>query len=564
MRALPLALVSILLGAALLAQELQQPKAPQAAPQSGPSQERIRQAIDAGAKYLKSLERNGVWSYGRNEPEKDVGCTALVGLALLVAGVPPTDVQLSRAAEFVRGAAPGLTEVYSVSLAIMFLDRYGSATDSGLIRSLALKLGTGMVSGGWSYKCGGGQASAPSTPGLIGIGQPPPAANVIPDNSNTQFAILALWIARRHGAPVQQALLDAAKRLSDMQRGDGGWGYGTAPFVADRSTPAMTCVGLLGIFLGFGVAKEKEAVLRAAKAPPMPPGKPAPPPLPKTIADLGEDKAVKDALRYLANYVGNDINSIPELMYFLWSLERVCVAYQFSKIGETDWYAWGAGKLLELQGANGSWNSKYGSAVDTSFALLFLCRADLVGKIRSTELKTVQERETEVKEKRPGTPATGGGATGSKPPAATPLGDDSARLAQRLARASPVRQEEIIAEYQQKSGVEYTLALAAAIRELNAEMREKARHALVARLQRLGVRSVVNFMKDEDSEIRRAAAIAARHKASHDVIPSLIERLRDSDQAVVVAAHESLRELTGKNFDRSAEAWEAWWKNQPH
>ena len=45
------------------------------------------------------------------------------------------------------------------------------------------------------------------------------------DNSNTQFATLALWVARRHGLPVDHALARIDSRFRHSQGADGGWGY---------------------------------------------------------------------------------------------------------------------------------------------------------------------------------------------------------------------------------------------------------------------------------------------------------------------------------------------------
>src|SRR5258707_1087272 len=48
------------------------------------------------------------------------------------------------------------------------------------------------------------------------------------DNSNTQFAILALWIGRRqpYSVPVDYPLKLAEKRFRRMQGDDGSWTYG--------------------------------------------------------------------------------------------------------------------------------------------------------------------------------------------------------------------------------------------------------------------------------------------------------------------------------------------------
>ena len=43
--------------------------------------------------------------------------------------------------------------------------------------------------------------------------------------------------------------------------------------------------------------------------------------------------------------------------YYLWSLERVAVAYGLETIGKKNWYDWGADILVATQEMNGSWYS---------------------------------------------------------------------------------------------------------------------------------------------------------------------------------------------------------------
>ena len=45
------------------------------------------------------------------------------------------------------------------------------------------------------------------------------------DNSNTQFAILALWVAQRHDVPMDRTLRLIANRFQTSQNADGSWGY---------------------------------------------------------------------------------------------------------------------------------------------------------------------------------------------------------------------------------------------------------------------------------------------------------------------------------------------------
>jgi hypothetical protein len=532
------------------------------------TEDNINIAVKAAVKHLREQQAgNGIWHYTFRSEDKDLGCTALVGLALLEAGVPANDPAVARAANYLRVAAPDLTEIYSMALTIMFLDRLGGTAESYTIKNLARRIMKGQVDGGWSYTWNDTSGTSPGSPGILsatGSGAPARGTTVIADNSNTQFAILALWIARKHGSDVEAALLAAEKRFRASQARDGGWGYGRAPDVADKTTPSMTCAGLLALGIGNGVGMEKEARLRAVGKPGAPPAAAPPPPAPKR--DIAEDTAVKDALAYLSKYVGNDVAEVPEWLYFLWSLERVCMAYKFKTVGKVDWYEWGARKLLKTQDNDGGWNDKYGSAVDTSWAILFLRRSDLVGNIRTAEIRAGKGNEPPGKDAAASAkpPASGTAAAPARPAATPPANDtaevDASKLAAALVYARDQKQVDLIAEYQKKPGVAHTLALATAIKELSAEPQAKARTALAARLQRFSVATLERYLEDEDRELRLAAATATGVKGKKETVPALMRTLKDRDAMVASAAHEALKSITGQKFGPNPGPWEAWWK----
>jgi hypothetical protein len=176
------------------------------------------------------------------------------------------------------------------------------------------------------------------------------------DNSNTQFAILALWAASRHGLPLERALAAVAVRFRASQLDDGSWNYQSTP--RGKGTPAMTGVGLLGLAVGHGLGPDD------------PKRKPA------------RDADIDRGLAALARRVGekSEVN-----LYFLWTLERVCVLYGLRQIEGKDWYRWGADRLLDRQEAKGGWQQGvyHGSTelVDTALALLFLRRANLASDL---------------------------------------------------------------------------------------------------------------------------------------------------------------------------------------
>jgi hypothetical protein len=131
----------------------------------------------------------------------------------------------------------------------------------------------------------------------------------------------------------------------------------------------MTCVGLLGLAMGHGALPER------AKG---------------NAKDKLENPAIQKGLDALAHFVGNpsaDANARPAMqnLYLLWSIERVAMLYDLKTIGGKDWYGWGAQILLANQQANGGWgNGGYTGASDvsdTSFALLFLKRANLMSDL---------------------------------------------------------------------------------------------------------------------------------------------------------------------------------------
>jgi hypothetical protein len=187
------------------------------------------------------------------------------------------------------------------------------------------------------------------------------------DLSNTQFAGLALWAARRHGVVSDRALLLTELRLRKTQQTSGSWTYQEQPnFPQDA---ALTCCGLLGLALGTAADQPHGASLAQA---------------------LRTDPIIQRALDNLGEQTGNplpDYSTVGEThdIYALWSTERVAMLYRQSTIRGKDWYGWGAQNLLKNQDANGSWRDPHGhghnAQSDTSLALLFLVRSNLVQEI---------------------------------------------------------------------------------------------------------------------------------------------------------------------------------------
>jgi hypothetical protein len=217
-------------------------------------QVKVDKAIDKGVAFLKrSQRREGDWPAAMRGNYR-LGQNLLTAYALLESNVPTDDPCIKKAADYIRPRILKTDQTYEVALAVLFLERLGDPKDKPLIRSLTLRLIAGQhVTGGWNYRCptlgkeredslfkamedlnkrqeAGGR---PNASWLKSIDLPrwvralavfrdpselpwrdPPAVEGkkhnetmtlivgTTDNSNTQFASLALWAARRQDIPV--------------------------------------------------------------------------------------------------------------------------------------------------------------------------------------------------------------------------------------------------------------------------------------------------------------------------------------------------------------------------
>lgn len=587
----------------------------------------IQQAIARGVAYLKQGQGiDGSWPHAHT-----AGATALVGLTLLECGVPAADPAVQRAAVYLRSASLTLTHTYSLALCNMFFDRLGDPADVPLIESITVRLMFGQSSlGGWTYQCPGlpdeefrrlsthvnrqaelvARRAPPKGPPptrtpndlpreireqlgrITSLPQGNPGVAALlnrDDNSNTQFAILGLWVSRRHGLPVDPALTRAERHFRRTQNANGGWGYladRAGPF-GTNSTPSMTCAGLLGLALGYGATGE--AALRTDVA------KPTVAPA-KAGRNLAADQGVRAGLALLANAVGQPRGNVRRDLldpaaragldyYFLWSLERVAMAYDLKTLGRKDWYGWGAELLLAFQEPAGSWTGKYPGA-DTCFALLFLCRSNLArdltsalrGRLRDPGEAQLRAGFGNVGDKpKPGEPAASvanppprsGGASSRpdpKPDAlpAVPIdrGREPRQLAESLVKAPEARRPATLAQLVEGKGAIYTEALAAAIPQLAGEARQQARDALAKRLARMTAATLREKFKADDAEVRRAAVLAVELKGDRQLIPDVITLLNDRDRLVMRAAHVVLKEMTRQDLGPTSAAWQTWWAKQ--
>lgn len=362
-------------------------------------QRRVDRAIDAGIEYLRRSQlKTGSWIFGASVKVDGsttgvaasgcpVGFTALAGLTLLECGAAADDAVIERAARFVRAQVGSTNVTYEVAVSTLFLDRLGRVEDRPVVRSLALRLAASQGPlGGWNYSSpvltaeqerkllailrSKTPADAPKfEPVPEAKGKKPTRKMEGADNSNTQFALLALWRASKHDLPLSFTFALAEQRFRTLQT-RAGWPY---YFGSSRCNGSMTCVGLLGLAIGRG-SRTTDGAKRGEKA---------------------EDEAISTGLQALSAYMKDpfDDKSLGAILgpkgtpnfYFLWSVERVGVLCSLKTIGGRDWHRWGLETILPAQRKDGSWVGRGSGGfpvVDTCFALLFLKRSDLLPDLR--------------------------------------------------------------------------------------------------------------------------------------------------------------------------------------
>jgi hypothetical protein len=329
-------------------------------------------AIDRGVDYLaRTQASDGSWnSFGHQ-----LGETALAGLAIVSAGRPIDSPQVTAAAHAVRRGVATVPSTYDISLVIMFLDRLGRPEDAQLLRNLSLRLMGGQCfDGSWSYDlplaaAGGSQRQSGGSSG---------------DNSNTQFAAIAAWIGRRHGLNNDAALQRLDRHFRNtFDPASGGWAYGSH----GAATPTMTCAGLVGLATHRGAEKQRIGDEAAPSRSSEPAGRGA-----AARGRAADDPVAKRALQALGQELllanRNGGAPINQDLYFFWSLERVGVIYDIRSIGGVDWYHWGAERLVKGQLPNGEWSGvssskgwRFEANVGTSFAILFLSKANVAADL---------------------------------------------------------------------------------------------------------------------------------------------------------------------------------------
>lgn len=330
-----------------------------AAAQDAPSERVITAARLRGIEFLKSKQlTDGSWEFTGHP----VGITALCTLALLENGLPINDPAIEKGHRFVKRNIDDVTQTYDCTLAILLLSRIDEIGNKSEIRTLAARLVAGQVSsGGWTY-------SNPKASALILVNpDEKPDQRVSPgDNSNTQFAVLGLWTASRSGVNIEDVMEQVSDRFVESQNTDGGWGYrhpSDGEVEPSRNTMTFAALFCLTVSRATKIRAEQEEASDTDETR-----------VKVNEGDLLKNdpvyaKGLEKATQYAKGGVGT--------RYYAWSMERLGVLLGLEEFGDVNWFNKGADALLKSQKEDGSWEDSRGPFHETSFALLFLRKANL-------------------------------------------------------------------------------------------------------------------------------------------------------------------------------------------
>lgn len=350
----PLPVIAALLAGVLLAPIVTVVPAAEV-PSGDIAPEQVRLAIKRAGDFLKKQQRNdGSWGEYRGQPG---GVTSLCTLALLNAGVPRDDEHIQKAlSRLEKLKSPRM--VYATSLQTMVFCLADPIQYKPQIRLNvewleANQIKSGTSEGGWSYPGTGSLAMA--------------------DNSNSQFALLALHEAERIGVPVKRETWTRAKAYwEDCQNPlDGSWGYRKGI----PGTGSMTCAGISALIISSDRFRQTNAKVEGNQV------------LCCQATAAGDEDRIQRGLAWLGrNFTvsGNPGSAQLWQLYYLYGLERVgrLTNQRFfydQRRQPHDWYRRGAQQLVAQQdNIYGSWTAKgyveEDKTIGTALGLLFMSK----------------------------------------------------------------------------------------------------------------------------------------------------------------------------------------------
>ncbi|MHC4846937.1 MAG: LamG-like jellyroll fold domain-containing protein [Planctomycetota bacterium] len=322
----------------------------------------IAAAVVRATRFLRAdllADGMAIWSADTGHHWK-VGSTALAVLALRAAGYKASHPAIEKAVkttllQFGPRGKPALPafpargyETYQFSVLALALCELDPKRYRVPLAAIHKRLTTGMHANGmWGYRC-----IRPTDTEKAGR----------PDNSITQYAVLALRSLQRHGFKSDPKVWKAiGKNLQTTVNGSGGWNY--HPGFGSRQV-AMTSAGISSLAIAYEGLDRRNAAEKIQKS-----------------RILLRARSYLGRLLMQHDFRGEDL-------YAFYGVERAMVltaTKQFkSQLRSYDWYRQGAARLLQQQYPQGHWGfstrhikvgHSWGRVIDTSYAILFLTKA---------------------------------------------------------------------------------------------------------------------------------------------------------------------------------------------
>jgi len=486
---------------------------------SGADQAAIRNSVSRASAYLRGSSASA-----------GPGQQVLIAYALLKAGLPPNSPEISGTVENVRARVtngaykPGLYHHYEAGISAMLLVEVGGEPEGGEPHPYLAELqaiadyveGLQLPNGSWDY--------------------PPGDARVTNgDTSVVQYALLALWAAKRGGAKVTPTVWQNAIQWHIANQGkDGGFAYvpGTRHGFGEGSSVLNMTINAIGSTY-IALSQLSSGKLPELKNPRIDRTvEKAPEPEKKKFGVLEKVDLDKSAEEDARSRVRAEIPQataqlltraydwiVPRFVplnegtgfraYYYYSLERMAALADVNTIGSEDWFNVCADYLLAHQEAGGSWKLstfQTDERVDTAFVVLFLTRS--TAKI--------------LKKTIPVDPIGGGllsggrgGLDGKKTGEKKPIG----ALDQLLATLDAAGEQEL-ADVQE---------------QFVEQIQVGDRNALIGQTDLL-----IKYMTHVNPEIRRTAAWALGRTDNLSLGRHLIDALDDPDPGVVIEARNAL------------------------
>ncbi len=322
--------------------------------------ERVRKAIDKGVGYLKATQdkKKGHWEglVLKTLADMDGGMTALATLALLNCGLTKDDQTVKEALKYLENLEPSKTYVRALQT-MVFAETRDPKYQPKIAKNVDWLQKTAIFRGGklegWSYP--GGDRG---------------------DNSNTQYAVLALYAAKTAGVKIDSDLWEAVQEYySRTQKPDARnpkGGYWTYTNYGDKHASfSMSVAGTCGLWIArMGLDKSEQQLNEATG-------------VAAKCGFYSQDDALAKGMFWVATNF--NFNEGKSFFYNYYGIERLGRLSGQRFIGKMDWYREGCERLVKMQKPDGSFlytgnevrktgiDSGY-PAITTSFALLFLSK----------------------------------------------------------------------------------------------------------------------------------------------------------------------------------------------